>query len=85
MEDRYSRKDDSPKVKLDVGSDTQARDMTPISYKWVYKAKTCLDASVERYKTLLMACNFSQQYVMDYDETFSLVVQVLITLITFKL
>jgi len=47
------------------------RDVKPISCKWVYKLKRRTDGLIERYKACLAARGFSQQYGLDYDETFS--------------
>ena len=42
-----------------------------IGCKWVYKCKLGVDGSLERYKACLVAKDFSQQYGLDNDETFS--------------
>jgi len=47
------------------------KDVKPISCRWVYKIKRRTNGSIERHKAHLAARGFSQQYGLDYDETFS--------------
>ena len=43
---------------------------------WIYKIKTCSDGSIERYKTRLVAKDFTQEYEIDCEETFTPVARI---------
>ena len=44
-----------------------------IGCKWVDKIKTRSDGTVDRYKAGLFSKGFTQEYWIDYEETFALV------------
>jgi len=46
-----------------------------IGCKWVFLLKRKADGSIDRYRTRLIAKGFHQQPVIDYGETYSLVIK----------
>ena len=42
-----------------------------IGCKWVYTIKTRSDGTVDRYKARLIANGFTQEYGINYEETFA--------------
>ena len=47
-----------------------------IGCKQIYKIKTCSNRSIESYKAHLVAKGFTQEYRIDYEETFALVARI---------
>ena len=68
------------KEELDVLSKNHTWDLVTlplrksvVGCKWIYKIQTRSDGSIKRYKARLVAKSFTQEYGIDYEETFALV------------
>ena len=47
-----------------------------VNCKWFYKIKTRSNGSIEQYKTRLVAKSFTQEYGIDYEQTFVLIARI---------
>ena len=47
-----------------------------VGCEWIYKIKTHFDGSIECYKARLVAKGFTQEYGIDYEETFAPVARI---------
>lgn len=66
-------------LEINTGREPWIRSSQPcknvIDCKWVYKIKKKGDGTMDRYKAYLVAKGFKQQYGIDYEEIFILVVK----------
>lgn len=56
-----------------------------ITCKWIYRLKKNTDEVVDKYKARLVACDFSHNYGLDYEEKFSPVAKMVTVRIIFSL
>ncbi|KAJ0546766.1 putative RNA-directed DNA polymerase [Helianthus annuus] len=74
---------DAMKTEMDALVSNQTWELVPkphnvnlVSCKWVYKVKQKTDGTVDRFKARLVARGFSQEYGLDYEDTFSPVAKI---------
>ena len=70
------RKAMNEEIKMIVKNETwelvdRPQDKDTIGVKWVYKTKLNADGSIQKHKARLVAKGYSQQYGVDYNETFA--------------
>ena len=53
-------------------------DVKPLGYKWVFVRKRNDKNEIAKYKARLIAQSFSQRFGIDYDETYSPVMDIII-------
>ena len=71
------------KEELDALSKNHTQDLmtlppgkSVVGCKQIYKIKTYYDGSIERYKARLVAKSFTQEYGIDYEETFATIARI---------
>ena len=47
----------------------KSKDKSVVSLKWIFKTKHSADGSIEKHKTIFVACGFFQKEGIDYEES----------------